>query len=197
VETIYKEAQRASRITTNLLSFARRHKPEKSLISINEVIEKSLELNAYRMNVNNIEVLTELDPDLPRTMADFYQMQQLFVNIITNAEQAMTEILGQGKFSVKTQKIDEMIRITLTDDGPGISEDNMTRIFDPFFTTKDVGKGTGLGLSICFGIIQDHGGHLHAESKPGEGTAFVVELPIISEDQHNNKHADSVQPERS
>lgn len=183
VETIYREAQRAARITNNLLSFARRHIPEKRLISINEVIEKSLELHAYTMKVGNIEIVMALDPKLPKTMADFHQMQQVFVNIIANAEQAMTEAHGKGKLCVKTQRVDQLIQTTFTDDGPGISEEDLTRIFDPFFTTKDVGKGTGLGLSICYGIVQEHGGRLYARSKLNKGATFVVEIPLISEDR--------------
>lgn len=183
LETIYREAQRASRITQNLLSFARRHKPEKSLISINEAITKSLDLQSYRMKVNNIELLLELDPELPKTMADFYQMQQVFVNIVNNAEQAMTEAYMKGKLCVGTKKVGEIIQITFTDNGPGIPEENLKRIFDPFFTTKEVGKGTGLGLSICYGIIQQHNGHIYARSKFGEGSTFVVEIPIISDGQ--------------
>ncbi|MEE8470242.1 MAG: PAS domain S-box protein, partial [Dehalococcoidia bacterium] len=183
VESIYREAQRASRITSNLLSFARRQKPEKRFICLNEALEKGLELNAYRMRVNNIEVTTELDPRLPMTMADPHQMQQVFVNLINNAEQAMTEAHGRGRLLVRTESTGEAIRVTFADDGPGIPEDDLKRIFDPFFTTKEVGKGTGLGLSISYGIVQDHGGHLHARSKPGEGTTFVVEIPTASEDQ--------------
>lgn len=181
VDTIYREAQRATRITQNLLSFARRHKPEKSNISINEVIDRSLELHAYRMKVNNIEVKLDLDPDLPMTMADFHQMQQVFVNIITNSEQAMTDAHGKGKLVVKSRKLGSMIQATFTDDGPGIAEDHLNKIFDPFFTTKEIGRGTGLGLSICFGIVHEHGGNLYASSKRGEGATFVVEIPISSE----------------
>ena len=193
VETICKEAQRATKITANLLSFARRHEPEKSFISINDLIEESLELHAYRMRVNNIETFTRLDPDLPFTMTDFYQMQQVFVNIITNAEQAMTEAHGKGKLSIKTQKVGEMIQITFADDRPGIPADDLKQIFDPFFTTKDVGEGTGLGLSICYGIVQEHGGNLYAKSKPGKGTTFVVEIPIVSEDQPRAEQTKSIQ----
>jgi len=193
VETIYREAQRATKITANLLRFARRNKPEKHLVSINETLEKSLQLHAYRMKVNNIEILVELAPDLPMTMADSDQMQQVFVNIVNNAEQAMTEAHGKGRLCVKTQRVGGMIQIAFTDDGPGISEDNLKRIFDPFFTTKDVGKGTGLGLSICYGIVQEHGGHMYAKSKPGEGTTFVVELPVASDDQPVAEQASSIE----
>ena len=180
---IYRESQRAAKITQNLLSFARRHEPEKHLISLNEVIEKTLELRAHQMKVNNIELVVDLAADLPKTMADFFQMQQVFVNIINNAEQAMVEAHGKGRLVVKTQKVGDMIQISFADDGPGISEENMKRIFDPFFTTKEVGKGTGLGLSICYGLVEAHGGRIYARSKLGEGATFVVEIPIVFEDQ--------------
>lgn len=179
VETIYREALRASKITQNLLSFARRHEPEKKFISLNEVVENTIELRAHPLKVSNIELVTELAPDLPKTMADFYQMQQVFVNLINNAEQAMVAAHGKGKLVIKTQKSDEVIQVTFTDDGPGISEENMKRIFDPFFTTKDVGKGTGLGLPICYGIVEAHGGRIYAKSKLGAGATFIVEIPIL------------------
>lgn len=181
VETIYTEALRASKITSNLLSFARKHNPEKRLISINDALAQSLELNAYRMRVNNIEVIVDFDPDLPKIMADFHQMQQVFVNVITNSEQAMTETHGRGKLWVKTQKVGKKIQVSFTDDGPGISEENLGKVFDPFFTTKDVGKGTGLGLSICYGLVKEHGGEISAKSTLGEGTTFIVELPVVTE----------------
>jgi two-component system NtrC family sensor kinase len=180
LQTIYKEAQRATRITGNLLSFARKHNPERSLISINEVIVKSLELHIYRMNLNNIEIVTDFDPDLPMTMADFHQIQQVFANIITNAEQAMTEAHGGGKLVIKTHPMGELIQVTFTDNGPGILKENFKSIFDPFYTTKEVGEGTGLGLSICYGIMQEHGGRIYTESKVDEGTTFVVEIPVVS-----------------
>lgn len=180
IEVIYREALRASKITQNLLSFARRHEPEKNLISLNEVLEKTIELHAHQMKVNNIELEVELAPDLPKTMADFHQMQQVFVNLINNAEQAMVETHGKGRLVIRTQKTDGMIQVSFKDNGPGISEENMKRVFDPFFTTKEVGKGTGLGLSICYGIVEAHGGRIYARSKLGEGVTFVVELPIVS-----------------
>lgn len=183
LQTIYSESQRASRITQNLLTFARRHEPEKRLISINEALEKTLELRAHQMKLNKIELEMDLDPNLPRTMADFHQMQQVFVNILNNAEQAMLEAHGRGKLIVRTQKMGGMIRISFTDDGPGISEENLKRIFDPFFTTKEVGKGTGLGLSICYGIVEAHCGRIYAMSKVGQGATFVVEIPVVSEEQ--------------
>jgi signal transduction histidine kinase len=135
------------------------------------------------MKVNNIEVVVEFATDLPKTTADFFQMQQVFVNIINNAEQAMVEAHRKGRLVVKTQKAGNMIQATFADDGPGISEDNLKRIFDPFFTTKEVGKGTGLGLSICYGIVEAHGGRIYARSKLGQGATVVVEIPIVAEGQ--------------
>jgi PAS domain S-box-containing protein len=181
VHTIYKEAQRATRITSNLLSFARRHDTQKSLISINEALEETLDLRAHPLKVNNIELVTELQPNLPKTVADFQQMKEVFINIINNAEQAMLETHGRGRLLVRTTTEGTTIKISFTDDGPGISEENLNRIFDPFFTTKEVGKGTGLGLSICYGLVQAHGGRIYARSKLGQGATFVVEIPIISD----------------
>jgi signal transduction histidine kinase len=150
---------------------------------MNEVVERTVEFNAYRMRVNNIEISTELDHDLPMTMADFHQMQQVFVNIITNAEQVMKEAHGLGEIRIKTQKVGKSIRIVFSDNGPGIPEEDIKNIFDPFFTTKEVGKGTGLGLSICYGIVQSHDGTISVKSKPGEGATFTVELPIVAKAQ--------------
>jgi two-component system NtrC family sensor kinase len=183
INTIYREAQRAARITQNLLSFARKHKPEKRLISINEALEKILELRAHQMKANNIELSAQLQRDLPLTMADFYQVQQVFMNIIVNAEQAMMEAHGKGRLLVKTSRVNGVIQTTFTDDGPGIRKENLKKIFDPFFTTKEIGKGTGLGLSVCYGIIQTHGGQIYAKSELGKGATFVVEIPIISGDR--------------
>jgi PAS domain S-box-containing protein len=183
LDTIYRESQRAAKITQNLLSFARRHEPEKHSISINDVIENILEMQDHLMKVNNIELGVDLDPDLPKTMADFHQMQQVFMNIVNNAEQAMIEAHGKGRLLIKTQRSGKMVQITFADNGPGISEENLKRIFDPFFTTKEVGKGTGLGLSICYGLVEAHGGRIYAKSKLGQGATFVVEMPIVSENQ--------------
>jgi two-component system NtrC family sensor kinase len=181
VETIYREAQRAARITGSLLSFARRHKPEKGMMSVNKAVEASIELQEYRLRVNNIAIVKDLAPELPETMADFHQLQQVFVNIINNAEQAMKEAHGKGKLVIKTRFARDLIRVAFEDNGPGVAEHNLKGIFDPFFTTKDVGEGTGLGLSICYGIMQEHGGHLYVKNRPGKGATFVVELPVVAQ----------------
>jgi signal transduction histidine kinase len=114
-------------------------------------------------------------------MIDHFQMQQVFLNIMVNGEFAMLEAHHRGKMVITTERLDGVIRITFTDDGPGISEENLKHIFDPFFTTKEVGKGTGLGLSICHGIVMEHGGKIYARSEKGMGTSFIVELPLINE----------------
>jgi signal transduction histidine kinase len=111
-------------------------------------------------------------------MADNFQMQQVFLNIIVNAEFAMLEAHGKGKLVITTERVNSIIKVTFTDDGPGISKENMKRIFQPFFTTKEAGKGTGLGLSICLGIVTGHGGRIYARSEVGRGATFVVELPL-------------------
>jgi len=183
LQIIYEQTIRASKITHNLLSFARKHEPGKNMVSVNEIIKKTLEMHSHQMSINNIELSEELQPDLPMIMADDNQMQQVFMNIIINAEQAMLEAHGRGKLNIKTETTEGMIKISFTDDGPGIAEGNLKSIFDPFFTTKVVGKGTGLGLSICYGIVQAHGGHIYAISTMGEGATFVIEIPITSEYQ--------------
>ncbi|NOZ04960.1 MAG: GAF domain-containing protein [Chloroflexi bacterium] len=191
---IARETLRSRRIVENLLTFARKHEPEKSAIDINKLIEHTLEMRAYQLRVDNIEVALQLYRPLPRTMADQYQLQQLFINLINNAHQAMIEAHGHGKLLIRTSlkedgqairyptgreaKVNRAIRIEIEDNGPGIGKDVMAKMFDPFFTTKKLGQGTGLGLSICYGIIQEHDGRIWAESSPEHGATFVIELPV-------------------
>jgi nitrogen-specific signal transduction histidine kinase/CheY-like chemotaxis protein len=180
IQRIRDEGDRASRIVRNLLTFARKHKPESSMVDINSVLEKTIELRAYDLRVNKIKVKSELSKDLPKTLADPNQLLQVFMNIITNAEHAMREAHGKGALTLRTCVAGDVIRITCEDDGPGIPPDNLKKIFDPFFTTKAVGKGTGLGLSICHGIIKGHGGTITATSTGGQGTVFSIDLPIAT-----------------
>ncbi len=179
LERIRDEADRAAKIVKNLLTFARKHKPESSRISINTILERTLELRAYDMRVSDIKVSTEFDPDLPPTFADPNQLQQVFLNVIVNAEHAMKDARGKGHFKVGTAVVDGRIRITLEDDGPGIKPEHLKQIFDPFFTTKTVGKGTGLGLSICKAIVREHGGSITATSTVDRGTTFTIDLPVV------------------
>lgn len=171
-------AERASKIVKNLLTFARQETPERKLVSVNSIITKSIELRSYELRVSNIEVSTELNEDLPETMADPHQLQQVFLNLIVNAEHAMIEAHSKGLLRITTRRDEGKILIFFSDDGPGIPKENLHRVFEPFFTTKAVGKGTGLGLSICQGIIGEHGGTIEVESTVGRGTTFVIELPI-------------------
>ncbi|MGQ9586117.1 MAG: hybrid sensor histidine kinase/response regulator [Anaerolineae bacterium] len=182
LQRIASEARRASRIVRHLLTFAREQKTERRLVQVNTLVQQVLDLQAHKMRAENIEVVTQLDPALPQTLADPYQLQQVLLNLITNAEQAMTEAHGQGRLTLRTSALKEgRILITVADDGPGIPPEDMGRIFDPFFTTKEVGRGTGLGLSICYGIVAEHGGRIWAQSRLGEGATFFVELPVVEE----------------
>jgi two-component system NtrC family sensor kinase len=174
-------ALRCQKIVQNLLSFARKQKPERTLSDINDILEKTVELRSYEFQVNNIEISRDLDRNLPRTIADAHQLQQVFLNVLTNAEQAMLEAHGKGHLTIRTHTDAQNTRIVveIADDGPGIPETHLTRIFDPFFTTKEVGKGTGLGLSLSYGMIKEHGGDIYARSRLQSGATFYIELPII------------------
>ena len=141
-----------------------------------------MELRDYELKINNIEVVTSLDPKLPKIMLDFHQIQEVFLNIILNAEQAMTDAKSMGRLTIKTEEKKGYIKTTFTDDGPGIPAEHLDKIFDPFYTTKGERGGTGLGLSVCHGIVTEHGGKIYAKSKPGKGTIFFVELPITTEE---------------
>jgi len=178
LQTVNEEAKRAVNVVKGLLAFAREQKFEKTLVDINSIIQGVLKLRSYEQKVSNIEVDTSFALDLPQVMGNGAQLQQVFINIIVNAEQAMVDAHGRGKLTIVTECVGDMVRASITDDGPGISRENMHKLFTPFFTTKEVGKGTGLGLAICHGIVTEHGGRIYAESKPGSRTTFVVELPV-------------------
>jgi len=178
---IYQEAERAGHIVKNLLLFAREAKPERRPVNLNEVVERTLALRSYELKIENIAVETQLDPDLPLTLADAAQMQQVILNLVVNAEQAMQQGRGHGHIRVRTQRLStQRLALEVADDGPGIPPEVASRIFDPFFTTKPVGVGTGLGLSIVYGIIHEHGGEISVSSQLGQGAVFWIELPIVA-----------------
>lgn len=186
---VYQEAERARRIVKNLLYFARENRPQRSRTDINEIIERTLALRSYELKVENIKVSCELARDLPATLADPYQLQQVILNLLINAEQALVESRGQGNVLIRTSLASktglgargaDRISVQIADDGPGIPAEIAYRVFDPFFTTKAPGVGTGLGLSIVYGIVHQHGGDVTFETQPGIGTKFAVELPIVS-----------------
>ncbi|MBM3119063.1 MAG: PAS domain S-box protein [Chloroflexi bacterium] len=182
VEIIHEGAQRVASIVSRMLAFARQYKPERKWADINELIGSTLYLRAYHLETSNIKVTTQLASDLPITIADPGQLQQVFLNLIVNAEMEMKLAHGGGKLSIKIEQVDNTIRISFKDNGPGIAKENLEKIFDPFFTTREVGQGTGLGLSVCHGIITEHKGKIWVESKLGRGATFIVELPIVTED---------------
>ncbi|HEX7364752.1 MAG TPA: PAS domain S-box protein [Dehalococcoidia bacterium] len=183
LETINDGAQRVANVVQRLLAFARQTKPQRKYVDINDIVETTLDLRAYHLQTSNIEVVKQLAPDLPATVADAGQLQQVFLNLIVNAETEMSLARGHGKLTVKTQRIGDIIRISFKDDGRGIASENLEKIFEPFFTTRQVGQGTGLGLSVCYGIVSEHNGKIYAESKPGRGATFIVELPIVTQDK--------------
>ena len=178
VEKIFTEAQRAARVVHNLLAFARRHEPEKRYVDVTGAVSRALSLKARDLSANNIEVRTEYESGLPKTMADEHQLTQVFLNIVTNADQTMTEQGGGGSLWIRGWKEGRSLRFSFRDDGPGISKENQEKVFDPFFTTKKAGEGTGLGLSMCYRMVRAHGGKIWVESEEGEGTTFFVELPL-------------------
>jgi signal transduction histidine kinase/CheY-like chemotaxis protein len=183
IDVINDGAERIANIVDKLLTFARRHKKGREYIDINDIINSIVEMRSYEMRNNNIEIILDLLPDLPRTMANIGELQQVFLNIVINAEQAiLLSKYKEGKICIETGVIGDNIRINIIDDGPGIPEEYIEKLFDPFFTTKDENGGTGLGLSISYGIIKEHGGKIYAQSPEGQGATFVIELPIIKQE---------------
>ena len=172
-------SQRVADIVKRLLTFARQTKPVKTLTNINELIDNTLKLREYVLKTININVVTRFDPELPWSVADPGQLQQVFLNLIVNAEQAMKTAHGRGTLTITTEKKGNNILMSFRDDGPGIKPENLKRLFEPFFTTKAPGEGTGLGLSLSRSIILEHNGSMGVESEFGRGANFIIELPII------------------
>ena len=179
--TISAEAERMAKVVRNLLAFARKHAPEKRLHDLNKIIDKTLELKAYHLRASQIRILKDFAPDLPLTLLDFNQMQQVLINLLNNAQQALAEARRGGTITLSTRHADGLIELRVADDGPGIPAEAENRIFEPFFTTKKEGVGTGLGLSLCYGIIQEHGGSIRAQSGSGKGATFFIGLPVRRE----------------
>ena len=174
---IEKEAKRCQNIVQGLLEFAREREPKMETVRINDVVEKSINLFANQPSFHNIEVVKNYESDLPNIFADPSQLQQVLVNIIMNASDAMK---GQGVLTITTgtRSGDDSIEVSITDTGKGMSPDQLEHVFEPFYTTKGIGHGTGLGLSISYGIVQRHGGNIKAFSEEGAGSTFIVMFPI-------------------
>lgn len=175
-EKLYKQAQRTHRIVQNLLSFARQHKPERSPVQINQTLEDTLALRDYDLRMSNIRLHLDLSESLPIIAADPHQLQQVFLNMVNNAVDAMLEKSQQGDLWVKTGTREKSVFVEFTDSGPGVVD--ASKVFDPFYTTKPVGKGTGLGLSICYGIVTEHGGTIRVHNAESKGACFTIELPL-------------------
>lgn len=187
IDRIVGESQRCHKIVQNLLSFARPGKPERRLVDVPDLMQSSLEILDYQLRTSNINVAIGHQSRMPCVMADPHQLQQVFINIINNARQAIEGHRPDGRLQITMQATDGKVRVEFRDNGPGISEENLQKMFTPFFTTKEVGKGTGLGLSLCYGIIQEHGGTITVRSKVGHHAVFIIELPATAEDKAREK----------
>jgi len=180
LETILSESERAARIVRNLLTFARKRQSTRAMVELNQVVRETLALRSYEQRVTNINVIDALSTALPQVFVDQHQIQQVLLNLIINAEQAMLAANGRCTLVVRSwhDRERESVVLEINDDGPGIAEEVQPKIFDPFFTTKEVGKGTGLGLTVAYAIVQEHNGRIRLASRPEGGTSFYVELPV-------------------
>ena len=173
------ETRRISRIVSNLLAFSRQSKVELKSFNLNTVIDKTLILNSNLLKINSIKVKKIFDPSLPDLIGSEDQLQQVIMNLISNAAEAIEGKNG-GQITIKTSYSlhRNKIEITIEDTGVGIPQEDIPKLFEPFFTTKKKGKGVGLGLSVAYGIVNEHGGTIHVKSKPGEGAVFKLEFPL-------------------
>ncbi len=181
INTIYQSGRRIEKIVLNLLRFARKEKVEKGPLKINEVLENVLNIKSYEMKVKNIEVEKQFRSGMPFVLGDMSQLEQVFMNIINNAEYVMLENGKGGKLTVRTylgEGEKKEVIVEIEDTGPGIPTKILPNIFDPFFTTKPVGKGTGLGLPVSYGIIKEHGGEIYVANRERGGAVFTVKLPV-------------------
>jgi len=174
IETIREHADRCKRITQGLLNFARKSEIRNAEVDVGKLVSETLALMENRALSEKKTIETDIPAELPPLTADPHLLGQVFLNFVNNALDAVDE---GGRVSIRARAEDGKIAIEVSDDGGGITEENLKKIFDPFFTTKPIGKGTGLGLSICFGIVERMGGTVSVQSKPGAGTTFTVRFP--------------------
>jgi two-component system NtrC family sensor kinase len=176
LQKIDEHVDRARKVVHNMLGFARRMEPRTEDVDINQVIDQTISLLENYARTNNIDIQTDLAPDLPIIASDQAQLQQVFLNLISNAIDA---IGSNGSVGVRSRQQDGYLHVSVKDDGPGMGPEMQRKIFEPFFTTKEAGKGTGLGLSVSLGIIEKMGGTITLESEEGGGSMFTVKLPIV------------------
>jgi PAS domain S-box-containing protein len=180
LQIILQETQRTKEIVQDLLSFARQRPAQREPMQVNQILRQTIKLRSYDFASHGVQVSEEFDEKLEMAVGDPQQLQQVFLNILNNAYDAIQESGNHGKIRIRTRRAQEFIEVTFIDNGIGINEPE--RIFDPFFTTKQVGKGTGLGLSICYGIVRAHGGEILCFNNEGApGSKFVVRLPIATD----------------
>jgi two-component system NtrC family sensor kinase len=176
LRVILQEAQRTKQIVQNLLSFARQMPPQRDAVQLNTILRRTIQLRSYDFNSHGVEVSEQLDQDLPDVIGDAHQLQQVFLNILNNAYDAVHEVGRPPRIQIMSTRAGASVEVSFSDNGDGISHPD--KIFDPFFTTKEVGKGTGLGLSICYGIVKEHGGEILCHNNiGGQGATFIVRLP--------------------
>ncbi|MEQ8188628.1 MAG: ATP-binding protein, partial [Candidatus Eremiobacterota bacterium] len=178
LKKVQEQSNRAKKIIYNLSVFGRSHKLEKRNVDLLELIEKTLELRNYDMERKDIEIIKNFEEHLPFVCVDENQIQQVILNIINNAVDAILSFKDEGTIKINVTRDNDKIKLIFSDDGPGIDPKHINKIFDPFYTTKEVGKGTGLGLSISYGIIKEHRGDISVKSDPGKGTDFTITLPV-------------------
>ena len=180
LKIILQETQRTKDIVQDLLSFARQRPVRRELVQVHNVLRQTIKLRSYDFASHGVEVTEEFEEALPPALGDVQQLQQVFLNILNNAYDAVQETGRRGRIKIQTRRQDEMIEVGVADNGTGITDTQ--RIFDPFYTTKQAGKGTGLGLSICYGIVRAHGGEIQCwNNEDGVGSTFVVRIPVATE----------------
>jgi PAS domain S-box-containing protein len=178
ITILQQQARRAAEIVQNLQYFARPPAPGRSQVNLNELVQRTVQMQAYPLRKSNITVDFLPEPAIPAIVADPNQLMQVFLNLLLNAEQAIRESREKGTIRVRIARNPDSVLVVFQDDGPGIAPENLTHIFDPFFTTKRPGRGTGLGLSICKTVLREHGGNIEAASAPGGGAVFTITLPV-------------------
>jgi two-component system NtrC family sensor kinase len=193
LRVILEQAQRTKQIVQNLLSFARQMPPQRRPVQLNTIISRTVQLRAYDLHSRGAEVVEQLDPNLPDAIGDAHQLQQVFLNILNNAYDAVRDTGRPARIEIITTDLGNFVEVLFRDNGYGISFPE--RIFDPFFTTKEIGKGTGLGLSICYGIVREHGGEILCHNNAdGQGATFIVRLPSVSQTVSDENAAGVIQP---